>query len=109
MARRKTKFPFVQIEWALLDSKAWGELTNAARVLYVVIKRDKTNATKKELKPTYDQFERVMDRHTIRKAMDKLLEWGFIMMEQRGGLKRKKNIYILSDEWRRHGKDPRCQ
>lgn len=106
MGRKKKSFPFIQVEWALWDSKAWGNLSNTARVGYLAIKREKNNAAKKEFQVTYNQFERFMDRHTIKPAIDQLLEWGFIMMEQRGGLQRKENIYVLSDEWRRHGKDP---
>jgi hypothetical protein len=98
---KKTKrSAFVLLLWQIWDSWAWGQLTNAARVAYIGILRQKDKPGQTEMEFPYGDAERLMHRKTFKKAIDELLEWGFIMMRQRGGLKRRTNIYSLSEEWR---------
>jgi hypothetical protein len=88
------------VPWAVLDSYAWGQLTNAARITYIALLRKKNRPGQEEIVLTCDEGERLMSRHTFLKAIEQLLEWDFIMMRQRGGEKRRTNIYMLSEGWR---------
>ena len=98
--RKKKNSRFIMFQWDLWDSWAWEQLTNAARVAYWAILRNKNRPNKDEIVLTFDQGERLMGRHTFQKAIDQLLDLGFIVMKQRGGPKRRTNIYSLSEEWR---------
>jgi hypothetical protein len=98
--RRKKNSHFIMFPWDLWDSYAWGQITNAARVAYIGIRRQKDRPGLTDLKFPYGDAERLMRRKTFKAAIDELLEWGFIMMEQRGGMRRRTNIYSLSEEWR---------
>lgn len=88
------------VPWAILDSYAWEQLTNAARVAYIGLLRKRDRPGQEEIIFTCDEAERLMSRHTFLKAVNQLLDWDFIMMKQRGGEKRRTNIYTLSEGWR---------
>lgn len=92
--------PFILLIWQIWDSWAWGQLTNAARVAYIGILRQKDKNGQPEMEFPYADAERLMHRKTFKTAIDELNEFGFIIMKQRGGLKRRSNIYSLSEEWR---------
>lgn len=92
--------PFILLLWQTWDSWAWGQLTNAARVAYVGMLRKKDHPGQDEIILTCDEAERLMGRHTFLNAVDQLLDLDFIVMQQRGGGKRKTNIYSLSEGWR---------
>ena len=41
-----------------------------------------------------------MERRTFAKALRELEKFGFIKITQKGGLYRKRNYFMLSDDWR---------
>ena len=92
--------PFILLIWQIWDSWAWGQLTNAARVAYLAMLRKKDRAGQDEIILTCDEAEKLMNRHTFLNAVGQLLDLDFIVMRQRGGGKRKTNIYSLSEGWR---------
>ena len=94
---------FAAIPWEIIDGQAWQELTNAARVGYVHLKRQVTSPNPGELELSYRKMSKIMDPHTFSNALRQLEKIGFITKEQHGGLFRRKNVFRLSEEWRRYG------
>jgi hypothetical protein len=95
--------PFVPIEKALIDSKAWECLSNASRVAYIHLKREICSPNPGEIQLSYQKMEKIMNRHTFARAIRQLEAVGFIIREQRGGLYRKRNVFRVSEEWKRYG------
>jgi DNA-binding transcriptional regulator YhcF (GntR family) len=91
---------FIALEWSVVDSKAWEQLTNAARVAYIHLKRKVTNSTPGEITLSYNQMEKFMNRHTFADALTQLERKGFIEKTQMGGLYRRRNFFRLINEWR---------
>lgn len=101
--KKKKLSRFVAIPWEVIDSPAWQDLTNAARVALIHLKRQVVNANPGELSLSYRSMSKIMDPHTFSKALKQLERLGFITKEQHGGLFRRKNAFRLSEEWRRYG------
>lgn len=108
MSRQKKKknSRFVMMPWEIVDSYAWEQLTNASRVAYLHLRQQIVSSDQEEIILTYRKMEPIMDRHTYANSISQLLDMGFITMQQRGGLHRKKNIYRLSNEWRLYSRPP---
>lgn len=98
---------FVPLLWDMIDSVAWGRLTNAARVALIHLMRDKDKAGKVELKLTYGQMEAIMKRDTFSRSLKQLEELGFITRTRIGGLYRRTNVFRLTQGWRDLGRRPR--
>lgn len=88
------------MEWAIVDSKAWQELTNAARVAYIHLKRKVTNPNPGEITLSYKEMEKFMHRHTYADALALLEKKGFIEKTQMGGLYRRRNFFRFVNGWR---------
>jgi hypothetical protein len=91
---------FVALSWEVIDSAAWASLTNAARVALVHLKRKVVKPNPGEISLSYREMEKIMDRHTFSRALRQLEMVGFIEIEQKGGLFRRRNFFLLSDRWR---------
>lgn len=93
--------PFVAITKEMLRSAAWESLSNAERVAYLHLRAKCMSANSEEMIAcTYREMEKIMDRHTFRTALLSLVEYGFIVIHQRGGLHRKRNFYAFSEQWK---------
>lgn len=103
---KKKLFRFIALHWEIVDSKAWQELSNAARVALIHLKRKVVKPDPGELSLSYREMEKIMNRHTFSKALKQLEAVGFITKEQYGGLYRRRNFFRLSEEWRRYGQPP---
>jgi len=96
---RLPRFLFITIE--MVRSDAWKNLSSTARDVYVLLKSKKVKADDFEVVTlSYNEMEEYIDRHTIKSAIDQLIENGFITITQRGGLHRKRNYYHFSNQWR---------
>ena len=100
--RKKNRLPpFVAIPKDMIRSDAWKNLSSTARDVFVLLKSKKVKADDFEVVTlSYNEMEEYIDRHTIKPAIDQLIENGFITITQRGGLHRKRNYYHFSDQWR---------
>lgn len=98
--KKKKLSRFIALEWAIVDSRGWQELTNAARVAYIHLKRKVTNSSPGEVSLSYKEMEKFMHRHTYADALELLEEKGFIEKKQMGGLYRRRNFFKLIDGWR---------
>ena len=97
------------LSWEIIDSEAWRELTNAARVAYIHLKRKVTNPNPKEIHLGFAEMagngsapykKRIMRRKTFSTALRLLEEKGFIEKKQSGGLYRKENLFLFTEKWR---------
>lgn len=94
---------------SMLQSKAYIELSNGAKVLYVYMKLQLYGARPiKEHPEEHFYFNEAMYTKTykigtnteqFRKYRNELIEGGFISLVEYGGYARTKNIYAFSDKW----------
>jgi DNA-binding transcriptional regulator YhcF (GntR family) len=108
MGRKKTNkidFTFLPFPVDVMGSKAWELLTNAARVAYLHIRERWWFDRQKPVSVTYTAMERFMERNTFSEALKQLESIGFIEKTQTGGLFRKRNYFVMSEEWRRIGRE----
>lgn len=105
MSRRKKKrlARFIALAWELVDSEAWKRLSNASRVALVHLKRKVTNPNPGQICLSYNEMEKIMHRQTFARAIRQLEKFGFIVKEQMGGLYRRRNYFLLSEDWREYG------
>ena len=93
------KRPFVGIEYELLDSKVWADLSNAAKVLYLQIVRtwDKRNGNKcpYHIPFGYKDAKHLMKKRIYMAARQELLNCGLIVCLEQPGRNRK-GIYALN-------------
>ena len=106
MSRRKRngnkiKEPFVPILKPMVNSLAFKKLTNAQRVAYLLLKCQCKEAGQREVIFPFSHAESYMDRHTFGKAIKRLIELGFILKTDFGGLYRRTNVYKFIDDWRK--------
>jgi hypothetical protein len=94
---------FIALPWEVVDSPAWRELTNAARVAYIHMKRKVVNSHPGEITLSFKEMEPIMQRRTFADALTLLEEKGFIKKTQRGGLRRHRNYFSFVNDWRAHG------
>jgi hypothetical protein len=87
----------------MLASRAWMELSAYEIKLYIAIKRKYNGGNHDDISFTYAEGERQMAKRTFTKAMDKLIECGFVDLQRQGRYIREPNIYELSARWQRYG------
>jgi len=85
----------------MLQGSAWESLGNGARVAYIHIKAKCVSFEPMEISLSYKEMERIMTRQTFARALRELEQFGFIKRTQRGGLYRKRNYFLLIDDWKR--------
>jgi hypothetical protein len=113
----KTWFPN-----SLLKSKVWLSLGGKAPQVFMIF-MSKRNTTKqgerkkqqkeysawnhKELEFTYSEAAKMgIGEHAFRRAIDNLVDHGFIDIEEYGGgVEQRKTIYRLSNRWKKWGTD----
>ena len=92
---------FTAIYDDMLYSDGYSELTNAARVAYLLLKSQCYKSNQKSVKFSYNAAQRFMTRHTFSRAVKQLVEVGFVDKSQQGGLTRRSNVYTFSERWRK--------
>ncbi len=97
MKRTKSKRlpPFTPTDNKLIDSDCYKKLTNASRVAYLLLCRQKKRFDQVDVIFPYSHAAEYMDIHTYSKAIKDLIVSGLIEKKQEGGLYRKTNIYTL--------------
>ena len=105
MGRRKHKpiigEAFVPVLKYMITSQAFINLTNPARVAYLLLKAQCNKFGQNEVKFPYSHAEKYMDRHTFQKAIKQLIDNGFIEKTSYGGLYRRTNVYKFKEDWRK--------
>jgi hypothetical protein len=77
--------PFVAILKEMLQSEAWGSISNPARVAYIHLKSKCVSANNDEITLSFKEMERIMDRHTFSRLLR---------------LFRKRNYYRFTEQWK---------
>jgi len=98
---RKSKH-FVQIFNELLESEAYKKLSHATFRAYVHIKSKYNGENGDNLSFTYKEASKIMNVHTFSKALDQLVEVGFLDIVRSGHLYNICNIFALSDRWKKY-------
>ena len=105
----------VYIEWEILESKAFQELSaTGIRVLLRFLQQRKWAKLKKRKKPIYENSGLVFtyaEAETLsistsqyHAVLKKLIEVGFIDVEHQGGIhKNDVSVYAISERWRKYG------
>jgi hypothetical protein len=95
--------PFIPILKNMIKHDSFKQLTNAARVAYMLLQAQKTSNGDTEVIFPYTHAEQWMNRHTFSRSIKQLIELGFIERSSFGGLFRRTNQYKFIEDWR-HGK-----
>ena len=103
--KNKNKFegPFVGIEYKILKSEAFKDLSVHAKWLYFEFKYRFYGDNEHRIIFTYQEAKKIMAIETFIKARNQLIEVGIIDIIKRGGLEKQPMIYGLSDRWRKFG------
>lgn len=102
MSRKRTKL-FIQIHHELYDSATWKGMHWYSKLAYLRIKRKYNPRMGEEITVSYEEMKDEMAKTTFAKAIRELEKRGFIKIESKGGLYRRRNYYTLSNEWRWYG------
>ena len=100
-ASKKPKH-YLRLTDNMMDSKAWKALSCQAIVVYLNIKKKYNFTNENDLSFTYKEGLELMNKRTFTRAMDNLIENGFIYIVRQGLLKQC-SIYGLSKEWQYYG------
>jgi len=106
---KNTNGRFLKIAYDMLESKAWNELNTYSMVLYFKFKKkfvryNGTNNTNNISMPN-SEYKAFMNQRTFEKAIDNLIEHGFIkVVEDRWHL-RLCTIYGFSTQWKFYDTD----
>lgn len=85
-AKISTKHPYAAIEWRVIDSPAYADLTFSARALLVQIARQLTKSNNGHLQATFTDMERFgFSVNTLSRATHELITHGFIYKTKVGG------------------------
>ncbi len=94
---------FVLFPHAIIDSGAFKELSNSARVVLLLLMRQKgKNVAQPSVKFPYKDARKYLNGSTFSKATDDLVKFGFIDLEvakRLGSDIRQPNVYVFSDRW----------
>lgn len=101
-----TKKPkkYMRLTGNMMESSAWKALSCHAIVAYIHIKIKYNFTNEDNISFTYKEGAELMDKKTFTKAIDKLIDTGFIYIVRQGVLK-ECSIYGLSKEWQNYGTD----
>jgi hypothetical protein len=91
---------FAMITNEVICSPAFKQLTNTARTAYTLLRAQVKKKGQSEVIYPYSHATDYMERRSFSKAIQQLIEVGFIEKKQSGGLYRRTNIYLFSDKWR---------
>ena len=92
--------PFVPILKHMINHDSFKQLTNPARVAYMLLLAQKKSNTDKEVVFPYTHAEQWMNRHTFSRSIKQLIELRFIERSSFGGLFRRTNQYRFVEGWR---------
>ena len=87
--------PFTPTENSLIDSDIYKKLTNASRVAYLLLCRQKRRFNQTDVIFPYSQAQDYMNRNTWSRAIKELTACEMIEKKQEGGLYRRVNIYTI--------------
>jgi hypothetical protein len=90
---------FAMITNEVIHSPAYKFLTNTSRTAFTLLRAQVKKKGQSKVKYPYSQAADYMTSRSFTKAINQLIEVGFIEKKQSGGLYRRTNIYLFSDKW----------
>jgi len=99
--KKRLSYRFIPVPAEVVESEAWENLTNAARVAYVHMCKKLDFNYRRPVSVTYSEMERIMTRRAFANAIRQLKGNGLITKTQQGGIFRKRNYFQMSESWRR--------
>ena len=82
----KTPYPFAAIQWRVLDSEAYADLTYSARSLLMLFARQLTKSNNGHLQATFSYIKRYgISENTLSRAIHELITHGFVYCTRSGG------------------------
>ena len=105
MKRKRKSKPFVQIFNEVLESEAYKQLNHASFRAYVHIRAKYNGGNGGNLSFTYKEASKIMHIDTYAKAINQLVEVGFLDVVRSGHLYRVCNLFALSNRWQAFGTD----
>ena len=100
---------YYRICQSMFTSAPWLDLSIYAHEVYSLMKQkytrndSKGTDNKDDISLTYTETNAVMNKKTFTKALDELIEHGFIELIILGRIVRKTNIYGFSEMWKHYG------
>jgi hypothetical protein len=88
---------------SMFESKAWQALTVHARAVYFEMVRKFTGHNENDISFTYAEGEKLMHQNTFTKAIDQLIDNGFIRIAAHNPHNSKCNIYAFHTAWHNYG------
>jgi DNA-binding PadR family transcriptional regulator len=103
--------PYVQLPYDLLNSAAWTALPDKAVWVYIELKKQFNfdQGGNLHLVLPYSSVAWRMSRGSFFAAIRRLMEYGFIIKRESGGLFRRPNVYSLSENWRARSQEIVCR
>ena len=89
----------------MIKSDAWQDLSCYARAAYIEIGAKQNGKNESDLSYTFQEASKIMHRNTYAKALNELVNHGFIDVVRSGGLYNKCNIFAISGRWKYYGTD----
>jgi len=86
----------------MIESMAWKDLDIYSRDLYHSMKAKFNFNNEDDISFTYEEGKKLMSERSFTKAIDSLIEHGFIKIIFLGRAYRKPNIYGFSDLWQQY-------
>lgn len=99
-SKEKKPKKYLRLADNMMNSKAWLKLSCFAIALYVTIKAKYNFTNENDLSFTYQEGYKLMAKATFTKALDELIDYGFIYIVRQGTLNKECTIFGLSSEWR---------
>ena len=94
---------FAGVEFKLMESEAFKNLSIHTKWLYVVFRHKFYGGNRRNIILTYKEVKEEMAINTFIKSRNKLIENGIIDVIKRGGLEKQPMIYGLSNRWKKYG------
>ena len=92
------------LEKNLIHTLAFKDLKHYSVRVYILLKDKFNGSNGDDLSLTYREASEYMQKATFKKAIDDLVEHGFIEIKRPGGLFNRCNIFALSDNFKFWGK-----
>jgi hypothetical protein len=90
---------FTRIHESLFESKAWGDLTVHAQILYISMIRKYNGSNERNIMFKQDEGEKIMGKNTFHKCIKELVSHGFIDYVEHNKFTRLANIFGFSTNW----------
>lgn len=94
---------YARITDNMVKSPAWKALSGQSVNVYLLLKMKFTGGNEQDISLTYKEAHEYMNQRTFTRAIDDLIEHGFVKIVRQAWTSRECNIYGFSDAWQYFG------